>query len=853
MTLTLYVCSLPVGSVQAQGSKGADVLGPEAAASAYCMTHHDINRVSFGESNWGLIGKGRAYITDCFTGGLIPMGEYPVGSNAAYLYKGGIWVGGVVGRDTIVSTGSIFNSTNREYYPVTGFTRRTTLDISSPGYKDAVSEQDLIASYRDTPSGSLDYRPYDEYDGRQHQPLGIEVTQRSYAWSYEYADDFILFEFDVTNTSDRTINNAYIGLYMDPDAAYGGIPINVYVPDIGDGKGITLGRDDLIGFIDAVPRQYRRCDSPDSLGLAWVIDADGDPQYDYSFHLGSAMAMMYLGDPSTYTKRSFNWWIYNANATLDYGPQKVANKRFLGNGLGTPVGDRNRYFLMSNGETDFDQAYLPEIDYLSNEWVSPERNVALALSRGGDVQYVYAVGEYEIPPGGTVRVPFAYVNGENIHTIYYNWSVYLRNRSRPDTYYHNLDFSNLIANAYAARRIYDNPGIDTDSNGYAGSLRECVVESTLVDDQWVPSRIDTVYYTGDGVADWQGAAPPPAPYVYVSRKVGGIHIRFNGELSENTPDPFSTIYDFEGYRVYIGRDSREGSFSVVATYDRENYDKLVFRPEVKPLGIYEVRDQPFTLEELHCLYGFGDDPCNDTIFDVNRYSPSAPYVDPDFPDSVFYFEPHDYNRHILGVQTPIQKVYPNETKPTLGGPYSPDQLTPEGHLKYYEYEMDVNDLLPTVEYFVNVTAFDFGSPQSGLEPLESSIELGAKPIYVAASEAELTRENKQVYIYPNPYRIDDPYRDHGYEGRGHEDMPDDRVREIHFANVPARCTISIYSLDGDLIRRIDHDAPESDPTSHQAIWDMITRNTQAPVSGLYYWVVEDPNGETQIGKLVIIK
>ena len=853
MTLSLYTCLLPGGAVYAQGGKGTDVPGPEAAAVAYCMTKHDINRVSFGVSNWGLIGKGRAYYTDCFTGGLIPMGEYPVGSNACYLYKGGIWVGGVVGRDTIVACGSIFNTTAREYYPMTDFTRRTTLDITSADYSKAVSEQDLITTYRDSPSGTLDWRPSDEYEGREHQPLGIEVTQRSYAWSYEYADDFVLFEFDVTNASDRPIEHAYIGLYMDPDAAYGGIPVNVQAPDIGAGKGLTLGRDDLIGFIDAVPHQYQQCNAPDTLGLAWVIDADGDPQYDGSFRLGSAMATMFLGNTDRYTTRSFNWWVYNANATLDYGPQKVVNKRFLGNGLGTPVGDRNRYFLMSNGETDFDQAYLPEIDYLSSEWVSPGTYQARSLSLGGDVQYVYAVGEFDIPPGGTVKVPVAYVNGDNVHTLTWNWSAYLRNRSRPDLYYDHLDFSNLIDNAAAAQRIYDNPGVDTDSNGYRGEFRECVVESTLVDDQWVPTRVDTTYYSGDGVADWQGAAPPPAPYTYVSRLVGGIHIQFNGELSENTADPFSGVHDFEGYRVYIGRDDREGSFSVVASYDHENYDKLVFRPEVKPLGAYEVQDLPFTLEQLRCLYGFGDDPCHDTLFDVNKYSASAPYVMPDFPDSVFYFVPHDYNRHILGVQTPIRKVYPDEPKPTLGGPYSPDQLTPEGHLKYYEYEMDIDDLLPTVEYFVNVTAFDFGSPQSGLEPLESSVELGAKGIYVAASEGELTRENKQVYIYPNPYRLDDPYRARGFEGRGREDMADDRVREIHFVNVPARCTISIYSIDGDLIRRFEHDVPESDPTSHQAIWDMITRNTQAPVSGLYYWVVEDPHGETQIGKLVIIK
>ena len=85
-----------------------------------------------------------------------------------------------------------------------------------------------------------------------------------------------------------------------------------------------------------------------------------------------------------------------------------------------------------------------------------------------------------------------------------------------------------------------------------------------------------------------------------------------------------------------------------------------------------------------------------------------------------------------------------------------------------------------------------------------------------------------------------------------EDRPDNRVREVNFENLPPKCTISIYSLDGDLVRSIDHDIPESDPNYHHDSWDLITRNTQEPVSGLYYWVVEASDGRTQIGKLVLI-
>ena len=43
-----------------------------------------------------------------------------------------------------------------------------------------------------------------------------------------------------------------------------------------------------------------------------------------------------------------------------------------------------------------------------------------------------------------------------------------------------------------------------------------------------------------------------------------------------------------------------------------------------------------------------------------------------------------------------------------------------------------------------------------------------------------------------------------------------------------------------------------DPLASHASWDLITRNTQLVVSGIYYWTVEDNDGDVQIGKLVVI-
>ena len=154
-----------------------------------------------------------------------------------------------------------------------------------------------------------------------------------------------------------------------------------------------------------------------------------------------------------------------------------------------------------------------------------------------------------------------------------------------------------------------------------------------------------------------------------------------------------------------------------------------------------------------------------------------------------------------------------------------------------------------------VTAFDYGSPASGLPSLETSKTILPLISYPLPSSDVVDSENLKVYVYPNPYVGDGAYAEHGFEGR---DDPiftaedEDRIRRLHFANLPAQCNIRIFSIDGDLIREFEHDVDPADPIASHDTWDMITSNTQMIVSGIYYWTVEDSDGNVQIGKFVVI-
>ncbi len=195
--------------------------------------------------------------------------------------------------------------------------------------------------------------------------------------------------------------------------------------------------------------------------------------------------------------------------------------------------------------------------------------------------------------------------------------------------------------------------------------------------------------------------------------------------------------------------------------------------------------------------------------------------------------------------------------------YFPDELTSDGYFfRYYEYEYILKDLLPSQLYYVSATAFDFGSPGE-LTSLETPEYKNYVAEYAGNDNSTVERQGLNVIVYPNPWRIDGNYKELGFEARdyidganrGHlvvqEDLPDERTNSIHFINLPNKCTIRIFTIDGDLVREIEHDYPKDSPRSMHERWDLITRNTQLTVSGIYYYSIESEYGN-QVGKLVII-
>lgn len=841
--------------------------GFSAQQPAYCQAMHRVGAMVLSVNNDGSFGDGfaRGAGEDCFTGRPIPVGgcEYPKGSGTQYLFAAAFWIGAIVGRDTLVSTGADGWIGIQEFYPDESpfgdMQKRSILDPNDPMFEGAISEEDYIAVYMDT---FIDLAGSDSEDGgRVHRPLNIEVTQASYAWSYAYAEDLVLFDYKIKNIGTRDLKDVYMGVYVDADVC----------SDCGTGSGY---RDDICGFLPFAQYYYGPgdiCSYEDNPFIAWIADNDGDlaDLNPAVFPVPHVTATRIVRTPSKNLQVSFNWWISNGTPSLDFGPRMKETegkpwRDFGHGGLGTPSRDDNKYYVLSNGEFDYSQHYTAAIDAANEDWVLPNQDLAMDFSDGYDTRYLLSFGPFDILPGQTLPLSLSYLAGADFHTDPDNINNLTQNYL-PITYEQGLNFDDLAENARWASWIYDNPGVDTDGDGYYGQLVECDLDSIIFDsvqlDSWVVNdlvdppestlvfywkhsfevtAIETLWWIGDGVPDFKGANPPPAPDFWLEPTPGQIRVRFNGARSENTPDIFSGDLDFEGYRIYVGRDERAESYSLVASFDKEDYNKYIYISEE-----WVLRDVPYTRADLFREYG---------ITDPLDYTRTRPFID---GTNLYFFEKQDFNSSELGIVGSISKIYPDQPRPSSLNPDSarPEELTYDGYLKYYEYEYVVEDLLPNIVYWVNVTAFDYGSPGKGLEALESSRTLGAASAYALHSADGAARYGEKVFVYPNPYRADGGYRALGLEGRESNQSvstPDDRVRAIHFANLPAKCTISIFSLDGDLVLEIDHDVDPSDPKASHDRWDLITRNTQLVVSGIYYWTVEDENGEVQIGKMAII-
>ena len=105
-------------------------------------------------------------------------------------------------------------------------------------------------------------------------------------------------------------------------------------------------------------------------------------------------------------------------------------------------------------------------------------------------------------------------------------------------------------------------------------------------------------------------------------------------------------------------------------------------------------------------------------------------------------------------------------------------------------------------------------------------------------------ELEDIFVVPNPYVATSTFEPpNTYRaGRG--------MRRLYFMNLPNECTIRVYTITGQLVQTLHHNAPHDDG---QLAWDLVTRDGMNVAYGIYIYHVDAPGIGEFIGRFAVIK
>lgn len=158
-------------------------------------------------TNWGKYGQSPSDLAGAW---------WPRGSGHNYIYGSGMWYGSIAPNgDTLVTIGYGPHGGESEFGP--GAPHASVYD---PYWHVYFS---MDGDYPFTPVSFEDgYAVYNDFDPNYHmlgdgRPMGITITQWSYVWPRDWADDILFLRYIIKNDTNYTINNIYAGFCMDYD------------------------------------------------------------------------------------------------------------------------------------------------------------------------------------------------------------------------------------------------------------------------------------------------------------------------------------------------------------------------------------------------------------------------------------------------------------------------------------------------------------------------------------------------------------------------------------------------------------------------------------------------------------
>jgi len=848
-----------------------------------------VGRLHMNITNFGLLGS-RYSVSSTYSSA--PSCQWPGGTGHEYLYGAGLWVGARRDGRASVSCAQPVSEFSSPPGTEGGMFEARSRTVVRPAGSVVVS-----GTPGDLPDGDDDgdgRRDEDPLDGRDndgdglidedfaqrgaqmysclllddthlvrqlhpdHRPLGLRVRQEACAWDDPGYEDIVGIRFVITNTSNATLEDVYVGLFVDADIARHD-----------DGSG---GGDDLAGSFAGLVRQPEGYF--EDFAYAWMRDAD--PHDPLPGWLGVTLDGRGLGDSrATHPER------------LGVNAIRIVSMESVGGRTGLPFADADRYELLARPGRDPDLAPRDAGNHAVILSVGPYATLKSGQHLIVDAAFTVAAGEVDLQrqmrlirdvsdgrwydgdgwsvSGGRGRETL--ICAEDFFTpwndprnpIYWKYQGYWQDwcrtpgigpfRYEPANMSWNEELQKhciwvSLDNCDECTRYY---GVECNGNNHSAAPCGSTDPRALGACTGNEGRESRLPWTSD-------QSLPPSPWIRAVARDRAVEIYWD-DRSEHQADELTGYFDFESYRIWqaanwsrpAGTSELTGppaeSWALEAEFDVVNH--LVDRPGGgrhsfgANTGLERVAYRPACLDDPR-FAGLQDSMSDIVLADTEGRLLTRPRLRSPAGEPLAEFAallPWEHHPDVLDT------VFAVTERPA-------DLGVPKRGTRYYRYiDRSVHN---GFIYFYAVTATDHLIGDDGQSPAGAGsgrLPSGSFVAVIPRSASQPAGAGREVYAYPNPATASSLA-----EFQALDPSPNDPSGlRLAFANLPScHSTIRVFTLAGDLVATIEHDGSDG---NGQASWNLISRSGQAVTSGLYLFTVEPHQGgfERATGKFVVVR
>jgi hypothetical protein len=833
----------------------------------------------------------------------VPSAEWPSGSGHDYLFAAGLWIGaldasGIPHVTTatyerefspeITPTNAcadvsveLIDDVREAYEGIPGGNRVISSSVDPDDDGDGFIDEDFLNGKDDDGDGlcdedyaavgqqmlSCEYYdniPQTRQQFPEHVPLGLRVRQTSYSWATPGQNDFVGMDYKIKNISGRTIRNVVVGIFADMDVGSRAVPgyfiddqvglINREIEYIG-ASGDVVRRKIQMGYMydnqdnPNNPQENKGGDVPGYFGCMF-LNHTTDPSgtlapkavgiTSYKFFSGSGAPVAAGGDPENDAQRYqlMTDPTLNPDALGELRSSRPLDYRFVmatgpfrsllpestltisvGWVMGLGLGDLN--FEIGSGGTLVENAIAAQQVFdglytdLDGSTLTGQCGKETCLRSPSGVTFVY-----QIPESSVCRVRF--------------WSAIPVGPEFPQ--YANLQPWDpfLPCEAQQLGRFVCTDPPNTPGGQPTAHCASADTVNVSVGNDCVYVDLDCNVNTGQGgrehLVNWVAAAPLPAP----------VYLGLDGNAEpRDFLDLYRTQRDSSRVSAWFFPGDRKVTLKwnnfaeQVRDAQRGNLSEFVGYRVYKAAGWNRPLGTNGPSRDLWSLLGeWREDPKGTPARRLSEL------IDPSTP--------------IVSMQDVNVKWDPVERRVNPDTNYvETDTLFAVGRYSYVD-----ENVLNGFPYFYSIVPVSIVPGATESQDIVLNSNPSAQNVQVVYPRADAQPDQEHVYVVPNPYRAVAEW-----DLVPREEDPSGT--KATFRNLPAvKGTIRIYSLAGDLVRELPFNgsAPADlqygkDPvaTANGSIsWNLISRNGQKIVSGIYLFSVDTELGR-EIGKFVIIR